>query len=77
MLLFAWRFERLPLPPLAVSLLVLTPLCLAFAWLFFRLFERPFMSRRAARPLRDAATPAPVTAAALPAEAVAAVEALP
>ena len=57
-LLFAWRFEELPLPPLAVRLLVLTPLCLAFAWVFFRLFERPFMTRRAAR-LRPAAATRP------------------
>lgn len=76
-LLLAWRFEALPLPPLVISLLVLTPLCLAFAWLFFQLFERPFMSRPAARPPRveaapDLTAPAPPparpAAAALPAE---------
>lgn len=57
-LLFAWRFEELPLPSLVVRLLVLAPLCLVFAWLFFQLFERPFMSRRAAR-LRGVAADAP------------------
>jgi peptidoglycan/LPS O-acetylase OafA/YrhL len=63
-LLFAWRFEALPLPPLVVRLFVLTPLCLAFAWLFFRLFERPFLTRRAAPAQRAAAA----ATTALPAE---------
>lgn len=50
-LLLAWRVEWVPLPPLAIYLLVVAPLCLAFAWLFFQLFERPFL----ARPARGAA----------------------
>ena len=29
---------------LSISLLISTPLSVAFAWLFFRLFERPFMT---------------------------------
>src|SRR5829696_5070397 len=33
---------------LSISLLILTPLSVAFAWLFFRLFERPFMTLPAA-----------------------------
>ncbi|HEY0006279.1 MAG TPA: acyltransferase [Pyrinomonadaceae bacterium] len=37
---------------LSISLLVMTPLSLLFAWLFFRLFERPFMPRSAS--VRDA-----------------------
>lgn len=34
---------------LTISLLILTPLSVAFAWLFFRVFERPFMTSTAAR----------------------------
>jgi peptidoglycan/LPS O-acetylase OafA/YrhL len=30
---------------LTISLLIMTPLSVAFAWVFFRVFERPFMSR--------------------------------
>jgi peptidoglycan/LPS O-acetylase OafA/YrhL len=37
-------FGFLRLHILTVTLLVMTPLCLLFAWLFFRLFELPFMS---------------------------------
>jgi peptidoglycan/LPS O-acetylase OafA/YrhL len=45
-LLEAWRFEwLLPLPALLVALFIMTPLCVAFAWLFFQLFERPFLAR--------------------------------
>jgi peptidoglycan/LPS O-acetylase OafA/YrhL len=32
---------------LTISLLILTPLSVAFAWMFFRVFERPFMTARA------------------------------
>jgi peptidoglycan/LPS O-acetylase OafA/YrhL len=35
-------FTRLHI--LSISLLIMTPLSVAFAWLFFRLFERPFMT---------------------------------
>jgi peptidoglycan/LPS O-acetylase OafA/YrhL len=35
-------FTRLHI--LSISLVILTPLSVAFAWLFFRVFERPFMS---------------------------------
>lgn len=31
---------------LTISLLILTPLSVAFAWIFFRVCERPFMTRR-------------------------------
>jgi peptidoglycan/LPS O-acetylase OafA/YrhL len=51
-LLEAWRFESRRLPALVVALILMTPLCVAFAWLFFRLFERPFLARSS-----SAATP--------------------
>jgi hypothetical protein len=31
-------------PRTAGFLVLLTPLCVAFAWIFFWLFERPFLS---------------------------------
>jgi peptidoglycan/LPS O-acetylase OafA/YrhL len=34
---------------LSISLLILTPLTVAFAWLFYRVFERPFMTSFAAK----------------------------
>jgi peptidoglycan/LPS O-acetylase OafA/YrhL len=40
-------FTRLHI--LSISLLIMTPLSVAFAWLFFRLFERPFMTLPGAR----------------------------
>jgi len=35
-------FTRLHIP--AISVVIMTPLSVLFAWMFFRLFERPFMS---------------------------------
>jgi peptidoglycan/LPS O-acetylase OafA/YrhL len=35
-------FTKLHIP--AISVAIMTPLSVLFAWLFFRLFERPFMS---------------------------------
>ena len=49
-------FTRLHI--LSISLLILTPLTVAFAWLFFRLFERPFMTSVPAK--RPAKTAPPV-----------------
>jgi peptidoglycan/LPS O-acetylase OafA/YrhL len=46
-LLEAWRFEHLPVHAMIVALLLMTPLCIGFAWLFFQLFERPFLARAA------------------------------
>ncbi len=40
-------FTRLHI--LTISLLITTPLSVAFAWVFFRVFERPFMTSTAAR----------------------------
>jgi len=40
-------FTRLHI--LTISLLIATPLSVAFAWIFFRVFERPFMTSTAAR----------------------------
>lgn len=50
-------FTRLHI--LTISLLIMTPLSVAFAWIFFRVFERPFMTSsavRAATKSRNAAT---------------------
>jgi peptidoglycan/LPS O-acetylase OafA/YrhL len=44
-LLETWKFESIPMPAMLVALIVMVPLCLTFAWLFFRLFERPFLAR--------------------------------
>jgi peptidoglycan/LPS O-acetylase OafA/YrhL len=35
---------------LTISVLILAPLSVAFAWIFFRVFERPFMTSSAVRP---------------------------
>jgi peptidoglycan/LPS O-acetylase OafA/YrhL len=40
-------FTRLHI--LTISLLIMTPLSVAFAWIFFRVFERPFMTSSAVR----------------------------
>lgn len=40
-------FTRLHI--LTISLLIMTPLSVAFAWVFFRVFERPFMTSTAAK----------------------------
>ena len=37
---------------LTISVLIMTPLSVVFAWLFFRVFERPFMTSTAARTAR-------------------------
>jgi peptidoglycan/LPS O-acetylase OafA/YrhL len=41
-------FTRLHI--LTISLLIMVPLSVAFAWVFFRVFERPFMTSSAVRP---------------------------
>jgi peptidoglycan/LPS O-acetylase OafA/YrhL len=52
-----WRFTVRGLPGLVVGVLIMTPLSLAFAWLFFWLFERPFLPRST----RKVAPRAPLT----------------
>lgn len=39
----SWRIVVSSWSPLANALLIVTPACVAFAYVFFRLFERPFM----------------------------------
>ena len=39
-----YRFGFTQLHVLSISLLITTPLSVAFAWIFFRVFERPYMS---------------------------------
>ncbi|HEU4834662.1 MAG TPA: acyltransferase [Pyrinomonadaceae bacterium] len=41
-------FTRLHI--LTISVLIMTPLSVAFAWVFFRVFERPFMTSSALKP---------------------------
>ena len=41
----SWRFGTQNLPTLINALLITTPVCLAFAWIFFQFCEAPFMSR--------------------------------
>jgi peptidoglycan/LPS O-acetylase OafA/YrhL len=49
-LMETWRVKdfpllnSLPLPPVLFSLIIMTPLTVAAAWLFFLLCERPFLS---------------------------------
>jgi peptidoglycan/LPS O-acetylase OafA/YrhL len=44
-LLESWKFEPMPMPQTLVAILVMTPLCIVFAWLFFLCFERPCLPR--------------------------------
>src|SRR5689334_877817 len=44
-----YRFGFTRLHILTISLLIMTPLSVAFAWVFFRVFERPFMTSSAVR----------------------------
>jgi peptidoglycan/LPS O-acetylase OafA/YrhL len=43
----SWRFGTSSLPRLLNALLVVTPMTVACAWIFFQFCERPFMSREA------------------------------
>jgi peptidoglycan/LPS O-acetylase OafA/YrhL len=53
-------FTRLHI--LTISLLIMTPLSVAFAWVFFRVFERPFMTSSALRaPAKTSSAPAEVS----------------
>lgn len=53
-----WRFWILRMPTILVALLVMTPLCVACSYIFFRYCERPFLPRPAkpARPLLNTPT---------------------
>jgi peptidoglycan/LPS O-acetylase OafA/YrhL len=50
-------FTRLHI--LSISLLIMTPLSVAFAWVFFRVFERPFMTSTAVRPRAKSTSASP------------------
>jgi peptidoglycan/LPS O-acetylase OafA/YrhL len=53
-------FTRLHI--LTISLLIMTPLSVAFAWVFFRICERPFMTSSAVRtPVKTSSAPAEVS----------------
>jgi len=53
-------FTRLHI--LTISLLIMTPLSVVFAWVFFRVFERPFMTSSAVRaPVKTSSAPAEVS----------------
>lgn len=42
-IMVSWRFVVIGLPSMINAMLIVTPVCVAFAWLFFLFFERPFM----------------------------------
>lgn len=52
-----WRFDTSRWPPLINALLVVTPACIAFAWIFFHFCERPFMSQSSAGNTRASESP--------------------
>jgi len=53
-------FTRLHI--LTISLLIMTPLSVAFAWVFFRVFERPFMASTAVKaPAKSSSAPPEVS----------------
>jgi peptidoglycan/LPS O-acetylase OafA/YrhL len=41
----SWRFTIWQIPPMLNTLLVITPATIAFAWLFFRYCEKPYMRK--------------------------------
>jgi peptidoglycan/LPS O-acetylase OafA/YrhL len=41
----SWRFSIYSLPPMLNTLLVITPATIAFAWVFFRFCEKPYMRK--------------------------------
>ena len=41
----SWWFTIKAIPPILNSLLIVTPATIAFAWLFFRYFEKPYMRK--------------------------------
>jgi len=65
-IMVSWRFVVAGWPPMANSLLLVTPVAVGFAWIFFWLFERPFMKQpsRAIPHEADTATPLEETATA-------------
>lgn len=53
----SWWFVREGLPPILNALLIVIPATVAFAWLFFRLCEKPYMRKSAPRELRTETVP--------------------
>jgi peptidoglycan/LPS O-acetylase OafA/YrhL len=41
----SWWFTIKAIPPLVNTLLIVTPATIAFAWLFFRCCEKPYMRK--------------------------------
>jgi peptidoglycan/LPS O-acetylase OafA/YrhL len=62
----SWRFTVNGWSPLINTVLIVTPVCVAFAWAFFQFFEKPFMKPQSRKvPLEDdKATPLKETASA-------------
>jgi peptidoglycan/LPS O-acetylase OafA/YrhL len=57
----SWRFSFHSLPPILNTLLVITPATIAFAWLFYRFCEKPYMRKLVAKSTAQRAEePAPV-----------------
>jgi len=50
----SWRFDTSSLPVLINALFIVTPACVAFAWIFFQFCEAPFMSKSAKEKVRVA-----------------------
>jgi peptidoglycan/LPS O-acetylase OafA/YrhL len=51
----SWWFVREGLPPILNTLLIVVPATIAFAWLFYRICEKPYMRKSAPRVLRTEA----------------------
>ena len=59
----SWRFTFYSLPPILNTLLVITPASVGFAWLFYRLCEKPYMRKLEWKPVEHRiAEPSPVFA---------------
>jgi peptidoglycan/LPS O-acetylase OafA/YrhL len=49
----SWWFVSASLPPILNALLIVVPATIAFAWVFFRFCEKPYMRKTAQRTARS------------------------
>jgi peptidoglycan/LPS O-acetylase OafA/YrhL len=56
----SWRFIVDGLPPILNTLLIITPATVGFAWLFYRVCERPYMRKREPAPRIERNEQAPI-----------------
>lgn len=54
----SWRFDTSRFPAVINALFVVTPACVAFAWIYFQFCEAPFMSKSARRQIQSAGSQA-------------------